>query len=539
MLKDLKIKTRLLIGFGTLMAMGGLMALTAFITTSILSREIDDVSKRRMAQSMAVSNLSEAIVKTVVLLQKAALEDNKEALDRAIAQMLDLKKDASGYVETLKASVRTPEGKKKIETVISKRGPMGETREAIIKALQAGNKKEAHELFRKIEPLMDAYSQSVKDMDAFIQKRTKESNNRTDSTVLVCKVAIVGLATAATLFAALMVIWVIRSITRPINDAVSTAEKIAGGNLTVKIEEAGNNETGKLLGAMQSMAEKLKGIIGDIKQASASMASGSEQLSASSEQITRTMADQSGRATQIATAAEELSQTVLDIARNAASIAEASSETANIAHKGEDVVNKSVAESREIAKTVQNSAEVVRLLGDKSKQIGEIIAVINDIADQTNLLALNAAIEAARAGEQGRGFAVVADEVRKLAERTSKATSEIGQMIGAIQGEVGNAVKAMDVTTEKVNVGLQYSIEAGEQLSSIVKSVTSLQGMVHQIAAATEEMSATSESISGDVQAVASGATEISSGSHQIAQSSSELARLAGQLKGAVDQFKV
>ncbi len=181
----------------------------------------------------------------------------------------------------------------------------------------------------------------------------------------------------------------------------------------------------------------------------------------------------------------------------------------------------------------------MQTLGEKSTQIGEIVAVINDIADQTNLLALNAAIEAARAGEQGRGFAVVADEVRKLAERTAKATAEISQMIGAIQGEVDNAVHAMNQTNKQVDVGLRYSVEAGEQLESIVSSVSTLQSMIQQIASATEEMSSTSEAISGDIQAVAGGAREISGGAEDIAHASSELAHLSAQLKSIVDRFKV
>jgi methyl-accepting chemotaxis protein len=251
------------------------------------------------------------------------------------------------------------------------------------------------------------------------------------------------------------------------------------------------------------------------------------------------MSSQSARASQIATATEEMSQTVIDIAKNSANIASAATDTASIADQGANVVNKSVNESKAISATVDNSVRVMQTLGDRSKQIGEIIAVINDIADQTNLLALNAAIEAARAGEQGRGFAVVADEVRKLAERTAKATSEIGGMIGSIQGDVGQAVQAMDATSKKVEVGLEYSMNAGEQLATIVSSVTSLQGMVQQIATATEEMSTTSEAISGDIQEIANGSREISSGADQIAQSSTELARLAGALKGIVEQFKV
>ncbi len=316
------------------------------------------------------------------------------------------------------------------------------------------------------------------------------------------------------------------------------AKSISEGDLTMKFESDGKEATGAYA-AMKMMVEKLKTVMGAIKKASADVAYRSEQLNANSEEISRTMTDQSNRSSQIATSAEEMSQTVIDIAKNASNIAQSAMETADIAKKGETVVNNSVIESKAIAETVNTSSSVMQTLGERSKQIGEIVAVINDIADQTNLLALNAAIEAARAGEQGRGFAVVADEVRKLAERTAKATSEIRGMIGAIQGEVDNAVESMGQTNEKVNVGLQYSVEAGTQLKTIVQSVTVLQNMVQQIATATEEMSTTSEAISTDIQAVAGGAKDISGGSNQIAQSASGLAGLSVELKGIVDKFTV
>ncbi|MFO0753499.1 MAG: methyl-accepting chemotaxis protein [Thermodesulfovibrionales bacterium] len=316
------------------------------------------------------------------------------------------------------------------------------------------------------------------------------------------------------------------------------ARRISEGDLTVTLAASGKKDTG-VFAAMKTMTERLKGIVADIKEASERVAAGSEELSSSSEQITRTIAGQAGMSQQIATSSSEMSQTVVDIARNASNIAASATAAADTAKEGGRIVDKAVGEVKAIAQTVSDSARTVGMLGDKSRQIGEIIGVIKDIADQTNLLALNAAIEAARAGEQGRGFAVVADEVRKLAERTARATSEIGGMIKGIQDEVEGAVDAMEAATRQVEVGVEYSTQAGGALGKIVRSVDELHSMVQQIASATEQMSTVSDQINGDIENVASGTRDMSSGSAQIAQSSSDLARLAGNLRSVVGQFKV
>lgn len=352
----------------------------------------------------------------------------------------------------------------------------------------------------------------------------------------------IGTAIIAILTAFSLGIILSKMIANPLQKGVSLAEAIAGGDLTNRLDRAAierNDEVGKLLTAMGNMAERLKGIMAELKSTADNVASASNQLSASSEQMSRGVTEQSGRASQIATSSSEMSQTVVDIAKNASSIEASATKTTKVAQDGEKIVDRSVEEVKAIADTVRESGQLMGSLGERSKQIGEIVSVINDIADQTNLLALNAAIEAARAGEQGRGFAVVADEVRKLAERTAKATSEIGEMIKAIQDEVSRAVHSMEEGTKRVEVGVDFSVQAGNALRDIVKSVNELHSMVQQIASATEEMSTVSETISGDIETIASVSKETSAGSEQIAQASSDLARLASNLQNIVGQFKV
>ncbi len=351
----------------------------------------------------------------------------------------------------------------------------------------------------------------------------------------------------ATVIGSLVIIFIVFLvsivITRPLKAGVIFADRMAEGDFTAAdLDIKSKDEAGMLAAALNTTKNQLSHMLntamGSIAGTANQVASASEQLSATVHQMTRRLDEQSSKSSQVATAATEMSQTVIDIAKNASNIASSSVDTLKIAQIGEKIVCDTVNEVQVISSTVAESSQLIKTLGERSQQIFEIVDVIKDIADQTNLLALNAAIEAARAGEQGRGFAVVADEVRKLAEKTSKATAEVGEMIGAIQSETGKAVTAMAESQTRVEKGVALSSDAGNALRKILDSVQGLQSMVQQIASATEEMSTVSESISADIEVVASVSKETNSSAIEIETASNNLARLSADLQEVTKKFK-
>jgi methyl-accepting chemotaxis protein len=341
-----------------------------------------------------------------------------------------------------------------------------------------------------------------------------------------------------------MVYFIASMITRPLKRCAKLAGFLAQGDFSGKdLNVSSMDEAGILAGALDKMKANLNDLLNttmrNVSNSSLQVASASEELSMTVKSMVERLDDQTKRVSQIATASEEMSQTVLDIAQNTNKIANSATETSALAKEGEEIVKRSMAEVKEIADTVDMSADIVRTLGDRSKHIGDIVNAIEDIADQTNLLALNAAIEAARAGEHGRGFAVVADEVRKLAERSVKSTTEIRDMIKSTQDEVFKAIDSMENVSSKVSVGVELSAQTGKALSVIVDKAHDLQLNVQQIASATEEMSTTSGEISKDIEAVAMVSRESSDGAMEIERASTELSRLSADLKEVVEQFKL
>jgi len=315
--------------------------------------------------------------------------------------------------------------------------------------------------------------------------------------------------------------------------------KMTEGDLQQTIAARRNNEISNIINSISRLQTTMREIISQISQSSEQVASASRQVHANADQIAAGTEDAALQTNAVATASEEMAATSSDIAGNCMRAAENSQQASDTAQSGALVVRQTIDGMELIASRVKDAAKTVEGLGSRSDQIGEIIGTIEDIADQTNLLALNAAIEAARAGEQGRGFAVVADEVRALAERTTRATREIGEMIKAIQSETKGAVTAIEGSVAEVERGTGYSVKSGEALEEIIRKVGEVTMQISQIVTAAEQQTATTGEISGSIQQV----TEvIQRNARQSAESVSAVATLSSQseqLQRLVGQFKL
>lgn len=325
----------------------------------------------------------------------------------------------------------------------------------------------------------------------------------------------------------------------PINEAIDALEKIASGDLTVKISKKYSGDHEKIKDSINNVTHSLGKTLNDVSLAAVAAASAAHQISSSTEEMAAGANEQSSQTTEVAGAVEEMTKTIFETTKNTTRAAEASKNAGTVALEGGKVVKETINGMIRISDVVKQSSQTVQALGKSSNEIGEIIQVIDDIADQTNLLALNAAIEAARAGEQGRGFAVVADEVRKLAERTSKATQEIASMIKQIQKDTDGAVKSMKLGTDEVEKGKILAEKAGQSLKEIIAGAENVADIVTQVAVASEEQSRTSEQITQNIELINNVTQQNATGVRQIAHAAEELNLLTGNLQKLISGFKV
>lgn len=406
-------------------------------------------------------------------------------------------------------------------------------------ALMADDQAKANDALTKLASLYEAHRAQIDKLVVLANAKGVKIEQETKGSLTSSTVVLVSLCLLVMAGCALLSGFIVKSIRDTFVACSSIMDQIASGDLSVEVEVQGKGSVREMLGSLKAMVEKFEQVMHQINGTSRALVNSSNELSVTAEQIAANAQNAAGESATIATAGEQMAGTSHEISRSCHHAAENSRSTSALAQSGADVVANTITVMQQIAERVKGLSGTVEQLGQRSDQIGQIIGTIEDIADQTNLLALNAAIEAARAGEQGRGFAVVADEVRALAERTTKATREIGDMIKAIQSETKGVVVAMEEGVHEVESGTSEATKSSAALRDILDQVNAVSGEIVQIAQAAEEQTATTGMISGNIQQITDLVQDTAKGSQNCASQAVQLTTCARDLERVLAQFKL
>ncbi|MBP7664587.1 MAG: methyl-accepting chemotaxis protein, partial [Shewanella sp.] len=384
--------------------------------------------------------------------------------------------------------------------------PANQQIDTLVSRLRGLNGDVSSQLSANILPLyqvIDPISNQISELIALQIRVAGEEKDRVNAIYQSSITIFVALACAAMIISIVIGLWVNRSVMNPINDILSKLKLIhQDSDLTVKFTTFNHDELGQISTSLTQVIEHLRGILHSIAEAANTVNSSANELSSFTQATNKRMQQQQAETEQTATAMNEMTATVAEVAQSASAAADSAKDADTYAANGNNIVMQSISSMSQLSDQIQKTAQVIGFLSNESQNIGRVLDVIKSIAEQTNLLALNAAIEAARAGEQGRGFAVVADEVRTLAQRTQKSTQEIEAMIATLQQGVKEAVNAMEIGINQVDDANDKANQAGQALKEIVSSVDSITELNTHIATAAEEQSSVAESINRSIIAI-------------------------------------
>ncbi|KAF0215068.1 MAG: methyl-accepting chemotaxis [Geobacteraceae bacterium] len=538
--KNLNLSTKLISSFLVILCLSAFLGVYAMIQLAKVNANVTDIEHHLLP----TIEKSEEISTKLSLIRRTELQiiisETQEEIDRFTKRITETIAEMKKVQPVLEKLLTEPEEKrllsefnKEFDAYLAEQG-------RIIELARQHKDREAKELSRqKSKQAFDAADGKLDEIHKFNKKEAEEASRYGDQLYASSRNWIIGVLITSLALGLFLALFIARFISEPVKALARQAEQIANGDLTVAVVQESRDEVGHLAGSFQKMVEHLREVIGKVVNTSESVSSSARELSATSEQMATGVEEVAAQAGTVATASEEMAATSTNIANNCGLAAEGAKHTNDAALTGASVVQETVILMNRIADRVRESAQAVDSLGARSDQIGVIVGTIEDIADQTNLLALNAAIEAARAGEQGRGFAVVADEVRALAERTTKATKEIGEMIRTVQQETKGAVAGMNEGVKDVERGTAEAAKSGSALQEILDQVNAVTMQVNQIATAAEQQTATTSDISNNIQQITSVIHQTAQGSQEAANAATQLASLAQDLQRLVGQFKL
>jgi len=519
------IRFKLIVSFASVIVLLIATGLMAIVEMNSMGSKATQVKESWLPNVLALSKMHSNVQEVRGWLLRYVVSDDSAARDKMDATIRSLLADQDELAKDYAQTIQSAEEKAHFDIFEKSWGSYSEQIPAIMKASVTGTNAQVNEL---LDHAVDDLNKASEALNKNIEFSNAGAEGEVDDSVfsyLRGRIVVSVMIVVAAVLAMVLALWIAQSISSPAQKLLTLLQKVAAGDLKEQADIRSQDEMGLLGNALNETVAKLRELIAKVAVSAQSLSAASEQISASAEEIAGGTTMQATAAQTINELFKELSRAIDSVARNAETASELAGETRVGAERGGTVVQASM-------NGMQQLNEQMSLLKMDSNKIGEIIEVINEIAEQTNLLALNAAIEAARAGEQGRGFAVVADEVRKLAERSSSATKEIGLIIKGMQDNTQNSVKALTDAVE-------LSQQTGAALHSIIGRVNDSARQVTEIAAASEEQAAQSGEVMLAIEAIASASEEAAAAAEETAASSQSLALLAEDLNRSVSLFKV
>ena len=539
-LRHLNIAPRASLGFAFIALLVVVLGVFAVNRMTLIRQASVDMSSNQLPSVAYLGSLTENVLRMRILSFRVLVNREPAALQEAqtrIAVLIDKVRAAqTGY----SALPSVPEEAALYKTFV---GTLDNylTAQAEMLALSQQNKvDEMRDLINtRIKNGTDQMGEQLNKLIALNSAGAKQASEQAGRSYDSAISGIVVVAVAAALLTVLLAWLLTRSIVTPLRKAVEVAQTIAGGDLSKVIEDDGKDEPARLISALSAMQTNLRQTIQHIAGSATQLASAAEELSAVTEEASKGLQQQNNEIDQAATAVNEMTAAVEEVARNAVSTSEASTQSNQAAREGRDRVVETVGAIQTMTQDVQNTSLLIEGLATQGRDIGKVLDVIRAIAEQTNLLALNAAIEAARAGEAGRGFAVVADEVRALAHRTAQSTQEIEKMVAGIQNGTGEAVQSMQQSNQRTHNTLEMARAAGVALEQITQSISLINERNLVIASASEEQAQVSREVDRNLVNIRDLATQSAAGANQTSAASHELSRLAVDLNAMVARFVI